>query len=144
MFLDTNVLVRARFTAAPQHALARVRLRDVVGGTERPRISRQVAREYLAVVTRPQTWSAPLVVSDALQDVDWFLSSFDVLEDGPEVTRTLAALCREVQVAGRQIHDANIVATMLAHAEGRLLTFNPDDFRRYGDRIAVIDPAAGV
>jgi len=56
MFLDTNVLVRARFTAAPQHALARARLRDVVGGTERPRISRQVVREYLAVVTRPQTY----------------------------------------------------------------------------------------
>ena len=87
----------------------------------------------------------PLAVSDALRDVDWFLSSFDVLvEDGPEVTRTLAALCREVQVAGRQVHDANIVATMLTHAEGRLLTFNPDDFRRYGDRIALIDPAAGV
>jgi len=86
-----------------------------------------------------------LAVSDALRDVDWFLSSFDVLvEDGPDVTRTLAALCREVQVAGRQVHDANIVATMLTHAEGRLLTFNPDDFRRYGDRIALIDPAAGV
>ena len=83
-----------------------------------------------------------MAVSDALRDVDWFLSSFDVLvEDGPDVTRTLAALCREVQVAGRQVHDANIVATMLTHAEGRLLTFNPDDFRRYGDRIALIDPA---
>lgn len=55
MFLDTNVLVRARFTAASQHALARARLRDVIGGKERPRISRQVAREYLVVVTRPQT-----------------------------------------------------------------------------------------
>ena len=116
----------------------------MIGGTERPRISRQVVREYLAVVTRPQTWSTPLAASDALRDVDWFLSSFDVLEDGPEVTRTLAALCREVQVAGRQVHDANIVATMLTHAEGRLPTFNPDDFRRYGDRIALIDPAPGV
>ena len=40
-----------------------------------------------------------------------------------------------VQVGGRQIHDANIVATMLAHGERRLLTFNAADFRRYGDRI---------
>lgn len=34
------------------------------------------------------------------------------------------------QVAGRQVRDANITATMLTHAEGRLLRFNPDDFRR--------------
>ena len=38
-------------------------------------------------------------------------------------------------VGGRQIHDANIVATMLAHGERRLLSFNGADFRRYGDRI---------
>lgn len=144
MFIDTNVLVRARFAVAPGHASARARLRDAVSGDQRPRISRQVVREYLAVVTRPQTWSAPLTMPDALRDVDWFTSTFDVLEDGPEVTRILTALCREVQVAGRQIHDANIVATMLAHAEGRLLTFDRGDFRRYGDRIALIDPAGEV
>ena len=37
-----------------------------------------------------------------------------------------------------QIHDANIVATMLAYGEGRLLTFNTADFRRYGDRIELV------
>ena len=31
--------------------------------------------------------------------------------------------------------DANIVVTMLAHGERRLLTFNAADVRRYGDRI---------
>ena len=102
MFIDTNVLVRARFTVAPEHSLARARLRDAIGGAERTRISRQIVREYLAVVTRPQTWSAPLVMSEALRDVGWFLSTFDVLEDGPDVTRMLIALCREVPVAGRQ------------------------------------------
>ena len=61
--------------------------------------------------------------------------AFEVLEDGARVTETLVSLCREVDVGGRQIHDANIVATMLAHGERRLLTFNAADFRRYGDRI---------
>ena len=41
------------------------------------------------------------------------ISSFVVLEDGPIVTENLLTLCREVSVGGRQIHDANIVATML-------------------------------
>ncbi len=141
MFIDTNVLVRARFTVAPSHDVARARLREALGWEERPRISRQIVREYLAVVTRSQVWSAPLPMSAALRDVDWFVSEFDILEDGPRVTHVLAELCREVPVAGRQIHDANIVATMLAHAEQRLLTFDQGDFRRYGGRISLIDPA---
>ena len=144
MFIDTNVLVHARFTVAPEHSLARARLRDAIGGAERTRISRQIVREYLAVVTRPQTWSAPLVMSEALRDVGWFLSTFDVLEDGPDVTRMLIALCREVPVAGRQVHDANIVATMLAYGERRLLTFDQDDFHRYHDRIEPVDPTVNA
>ena len=63
------------------------------------------------------------------------ISAFEMLEDGPVVTDSLVALCREAPVGGRQIHDANIVATMLAHGERGLLTFNPADFRRYGYRI---------
>ena len=39
----------------------------------------------------------------------------------------------------RRATFANIVATMLAHGERRLLTFNTRDFRRYGDRIDLID-----
>ena len=51
----------------------------------------------------------------------------------------LAVLCREVPVGGKQIHDANIAATMLAHGERRLLTLNVKDFRRYGERIELVD-----
>ena len=50
----------------------------------------------------------------------------------------LTALCREVPLAGKQIHDANIAATMLAHGERRLLTLNAKDFRRYGERIGLV------
>ena len=43
-----------------------------------------------------------------------------------------------VPVGGKQVHDANIVATMLAHGERRLLTLNTGDFRRYGGRIELV------
>ena len=56
----------------------------------------------------------------------------------------LVALCREVPVVGKQIHDANIAATMLAHGERRLLTLNVKDFRRYGERIEMIDPGGAA
>ena len=71
-------------------------------------------------------------------DVSRMIGSFEILEDGPVVTESLVALCREIPVGGRQIHDANIVATMLTHGERRLLTFNTADFRRYGDLIELV------
>ncbi len=108
-------------------------------GNETLRISRQVLREYLATVTRPQSWSAAISMNDALDHVAQLEDGFDILEDGPSVTNTLATLCRDVPVAGKQVHDANIVATMLAHGERRLLTFNAGDFRRYGERIELVD-----
>ena len=138
MFLDTNVLVRARFEAAPSHALARRRMREAGGSGEVLRISRQVVREYLATVTRPQQWSPPVGMNEALGHAATLETRFEILEDGPEVADALMRLCREVPVAGKQVHDANIVATMLAHGETRLLTFNTGDFRRYGERIDLI------
>ena len=52
----------------------------------------------------------------------------------------LLELCGTVQVGGKQVHDANIVATMLTHGERRLLTMNTKDFRRHGARIELISP----
>ena len=139
MFIDTNVLVMSRFPLAPDHDAARASLERAFRDPEPLRISRQVIREYLAVVTRPQTWPVGITRDEALDDVSRLTRSFEILEDGPLVTETLVGLCREVPVGGRQIHDANIVATMLARGEHRLLTFNVADFRRYGDRIELVD-----
>ena len=138
MFVDTNVLVNARILEAPAHEIARASLKRAFEDPEPLRISRQVLREYLAVVTRPQTWPIAITREEVLSDVERLDATFVVLEDGPEVTDWLVSLCRQVSVGGRQIHDANIVATMLAYGERRLLTFNVADFRRYGDRIELV------
>ena len=114
-------------------------MRVAFASNEPLRISRQVLREYLATVTRPQHWLRPVPTVAALDHVAALEEHFEILEDGSGVTEVLAALCRTVKVAGRQIHDANIVATMLAHGERHLMTFNTNDFRRYVDRIALID-----
>ena len=142
MFVDTNALVRARFRASPFHEAARAALARAGLDSEPIRISRQVVREYLVTVTRPQDWSDPLPVAAALRDVEWLRSTFEILEDGERVTNMLVALFREFAIGGKQIHDANIAATMLAHGERRLLTFNAKDFRRYGKRIELVEIAA--
>ena len=56
MFIDTNVLVMSRIPGAPDHDAARESLARAFRAPEPLRISRQVIREYLSVVTRSQSW----------------------------------------------------------------------------------------
>lgn len=139
MFIDSNVLVYAAANESPHHHTAREALLRALQNPEPTRISRQIIREYLAVVTRPQPWKIPITLEQALDDAENFLQTFEILEDGPQVTDTLIQLCRETPIGGRQIHDANIVATMLAHGESQLLTFNTADFQRFTNHIQIIN-----
>ena len=103
-------------------------------------ISFQILREYLAAVTRPQATSLALPMGTAIADVRRFQQVFYVAEDSPAVLDRLLALLGAHFGAGRQVHDANIVATMLGHGIYRLLTFNAADFRRFAGIIELEPP----
>ena len=75
-----------------------------------------------------------------MADAVTFSDRFRLLDDGPAVLDRLCELGVSHAFAGRQAHDANIVATMLAHGEGRLLTFNAGDFRRFEPLISLVAP----
>lgn len=132
-FVDTNVLVYANQARSPFHEHARLRLASV----ERACVSRQVLREYCAVVTRPQADEPPLSPWTAIERVETFRTIFDVIDDTQGSFERLLELVASYSVKGRQIHDANIVATMDAHGIRRLLTANPADFRRFADLIEI-------
>jgi predicted nucleic acid-binding protein len=137
-FVDTNVLIYATVEGAPFQDNARAALVGL-GPHETLSISRQVLREYLAAMTRPQTWGRPLTLTDAMVDATAFADRFGVLEDGPKVWDCLSELSRHYRFAGRQVHDANIVARMIAHGEHRLLTFNTADFRRFAALVELVE-----
>ena len=139
MFLDSHVLVYARFDGAPQSELACGKLCGPLNAPVAAAISRQVVREYLAVSTRPRNRAAPLSMAEALKGVTWLRSLFTVLEDGPAAMDELERLCRDVRLSGRQVHDANWAATMVAHGERQLLTFNPRELHRYGGRLELVE-----
>jgi predicted nucleic acid-binding protein len=140
IFLDTNVLVYATQvgrggTSTSQHGAAERALQRLQRSGARLWVSRQVLREYLAVVTRPQGQSPALPMHEAVTDVRRFVSLFALAEDGPGTTDRLLDLLQRFPSAGRQVHDANIVATMLSHGLQRLLTFNTTDFVRFASVI---------
>jgi predicted nucleic acid-binding protein len=138
-FVDTNVLVYARARSAPFRDQARAAL-SRLAAEEPMSVSRQILREYIAVMTRQETWGKALTPTEAAADAAIFAARFTVLEDGPAVWDRLVELCRRYCFAGRQVHDANDVATMLAYGERRLLTFNEADFRRFAPLIEIVRP----
>ncbi len=136
-FVDTNVLIQAAITTAPLHGVAVARLATLGGTGAELWISCQVLREYLAVLSRPQAYTAALPPAALVADVARFQAQFRVAEDGPAVTGHLLNLIQTIPLGGKQVHDANIVATMQAHGLRRLLTHNTTDFARFGAIITV-------
>jgi len=137
-FLDTNVLVYAASLRAPHHQRAVEELRRRYESKQDLWISRQVLREYLATLSRAQTYSNPKPLRELVEDVRYFQNRFVVANEGPAVTEKLLELIEQTGTGGKQIHDANIVATMLVHGVSELLTNNPGDFARYSSVIRII------
>jgi predicted nucleic acid-binding protein len=132
------VLVYVSRPTAPEHTAARTVLGQLQAEGGALWISQQVLREYLSVVTRPQATAPAIPPKIALADVQRFRASFEVAGDRPTVLDHLLQLLRSHQVTGKQVHDANLVATSLDYGIHRLLTFNTGDFQRFADIITLV------
>lgn len=138
VFVDTNILIYAHQALSPFHALATAKLHALVLAGHTLWLSRQVLREYLAVMSRPGALTTPVSTTALVADVQSLQTQFLLAEDGPAVTAHLLNLVATIPCAGKQIHDANIVATMLAHGIPKLLTHNVADFNRFAAQIAIV------
>lgn len=132
LFLDTNLLVYASMSVSPLHAVARraIETREAAGVPLV--ISRQVLREFLATLNRPQIG---ILVATLAEQVRRFEARFRVLADSAAVTAALLTLVE--QNMGRRVHDANIAATMQVGGVRQLLTNNPADFADFVHFITV-------
>ncbi|RCJ37667.1 twitching motility protein PilT [Nostoc punctiforme NIES-2108] len=138
VFLDTNILVYASQIQSPFHQAAMEAIQGFYDAGIELWISRQILREYLATLTRPQQFVNPLPIAIVIQDLRYFYNRFWVAEDSSQVTERLLTLMEEIPSGGKQVHDANIVATMLIYGIPQLLTHNIGDFARFSRLITVL------
>ena len=141
-FIDTNVLIDATDEARPQHELA-IRLLE-----RHPSLvmSAQIAREYLVVCTRPAGANGlGLPVEDAVQNLSALRGAVSLLPEEQPVLPTFLTLLEHTPVAGKAIHDAAVVAALVAHRLSELITSNPGDFSRFAEiaNIWPLEAAAG-
>ena len=101
--------------------------------------SGQVLREYLVVATRPAELNGlGLGISKALENVNAIRARLRFLNENRAVLRLRAPL-DDVDCSGKQIHDANVVATALSHGVQRILTSNTQDFERFTALVEVVE-----
>lgn len=137
VFIDTNVLVAASVSAHPSHGLASAYLARLEADGAPACISGQVCREFLVVLTRQPVEGRSFTPDEALAALAPWLSACVIFEENEVVLSELLELIRRHAVKGKQVHDANIVATMRANGLSRLATLNATDFTRFEDDIAV-------
>ena len=137
VFVDTNILIYANVPASPFCTQARKRLTEMEAAGVDLWISRQTIREYLVIMSRPGTLTPPVPIEDLISDVERLAEGFIVADEHAGTTAQLLNLLAHTTVAGKQVHDANIVATMLVNSVPRLLTHNIADFKRFEPKIQV-------
>jgi predicted nucleic acid-binding protein len=138
VFVDTNILVYAKLALSPFHSTAINRLKNLESQQIDFWISRQIFREYVSVMSRPGIVAGSIPMPSLTADVRGFAGRFRIAEDNPLVSDSWLSLLEQIPAAGKQVHDANIVATMLTYNIDFLLTHNTSDFTRYSGLITLL------
>lgn len=73
-----------------------------------------------------------------------FEAAFPLLPETSDIYPTWKAIVEGLDVIGKQVHDARLIAICHVHLVTHLLTFNVSHFRRiagFGHMVTVVDPA---
>lgn len=141
LFCDTNVLLSAVDRKRRLHAQALHMLNALPNRGVALCVSGQIVREFLVVCTRPVDVNGlGLPQREALRNAEAIIERSTILDENRNVPVRLLDIVRTTTCGGRRIHDANVVATMQEHGLTRLVTGNPDDFRRF-EGIDLVDLA---
>lgn len=140
VLLDTNILTRGAQPAHPHHRLAVSAVTRLIADEADVCLTTQVLYEFWAVATRKLAENGlDLTTAEAHQRTAELTSSFALLHDTPEVFHAWLDLVLRHDVKGKVSHDARMVAAMLVHSVGHVLTFNVADFARFSN-ISVLSP----
>lgn len=138
--VDTNVLVYASNTDAPEHAACAALLSRLVAGPGLVTLFWPVLYGYLRIATHPSIFDNPLTVAEAEGAIENLLAGTTVRVVGEDDASWAAytALRLGARPRGNYVPDAVIVSMMTAHGVRTIHT--RDRYFRQFDGIEVIDP----
>jgi predicted nucleic acid-binding protein len=141
VLVDMNVMLRRTKPDHQHYAVAVESVAQVLSTGEPVYFTLQNISEFWNVVTRPVANNG-LGFTPALAEVEKIERILVRLPDTPAVYVEWKRLVVQHSVVGSKVHDARLVATMNIHGVPQILTFNTDDFTRYG--VEVLHPISVV
>jgi predicted nucleic acid-binding protein len=141
VLVDTNVLLRRMQPDHPHHALAIESVAGLLATGEQVYFTLQNICEFWNVMTRPIVANGlGFSPAFALSEVGKIERVLTLLPDSPTVYAEWKRLVATYAVSGVKVHDVRLVAVMNVQGVRRILTFNTDDFSRFG--IEALHPSA--
>ena len=142
--IDSGILLRLIDTQDPHHPLVQSAFESLGNRADDLYITTQNVAELWNVATRPQENNglnlSPAAVSALFQQA---IEPFCAIVTEPEsLPSEFRRLLLQYNVVGKQVHDARLVAMMLASQVESILTLNDRDFRRYEpEGITIVTPS---
>jgi predicted nucleic acid-binding protein len=141
VLVDTNVLLRRLERRHPHHRDAVAGAHRLIESGEPVHVAAQNITEFWAAATRGTAQNGlGLDVAAAAAAIDRIEQVFALLPDDPKIYDDWRRLVILHQIIGNRVYDARLVAVMLVHGIGRILTFNVADFVRFG--VVAVHPSA--
>lgn len=138
VFIDTNIFLRALLVPMEHHQAIDEMIKHMLREGTELWISGQVIREFIVQATHPKTLKTPLSNPEVILKLKDVGQIFKIADETIDVRSKLLELLLVYPTQGKQVHDANIVATMLVNRIDTLFTLNIADFNRYGNRIRLM------
>lgn len=138
--VDTNILVYASDTDAPEHARARALVEHLATGPDLVVVLWPTLLGYLRIVTHPSICAAPLPFEVARANVDAFLALPHVraAAETTEFWGAFTNVTAAAPVRGNLVPDAQLAALMRTHGVHHIWS-RDRDLRRF-DAITITDP----
>ncbi len=138
--VDANVLAYATNADAPDHPASRALLDAARDPSITLYVTSQILCEFYSVITNPRRVAAPCSSTEALRIISALLAlpGIHVLASPARAVTALIELLRRHPVAGGEVFDLQIVATMQANNVQRIYTFNSGDFEVFPELMVVV------
>lgn len=143
--LDTNVLISLVDPRRPQHSIAQETVEALRRQGHELAVCFQNCAEFWNVATRPiSTNGLGFSTSTAIEELSRIERAFNLVPDSLAAYPIWRQLVVNYGVSGVQVHDARLVAVMIANHISHMLTFNVADFVRYSRRGIIAVDSSGM
>ncbi|MDE0610676.1 MAG: type II toxin-antitoxin system VapC family toxin [Anaerolineaceae bacterium] len=144
VFVDSNVLLHYSYQEVGSDPLDIKRVKHKLLSRFRQEnkrlwINGQVIREFWRSASLLQMQGRFLASEEITQTLQRAVAAMHLANETPAVRDQLLTLLQKYDVRGIAVHDANIVATMLAHDIGSVCTLDAG-FERYRRLITIVSP----